>query len=123
MFQTGDDDDVDAQVAAMMAELAVDNGGASAQTTAAAAATAEHAGTAGEAAMAALPAVPTDPPAAARIDEASLPAVFSALLDRSVMAGDAVAVPVPVPRSTSSAPPPPRTGSKGSTHTEFTFNL
>lgn len=121
MFQTGDDDDVDAQVAAMMAELAVDNGGASAQTTTAA--TAEHAGAAGEAAMAALPAVPADPPAAARIDEASLPAVFSALLDRSVVAGDAVAVPVPVPRSTSSAPPPPRTGSKGSTHTEFTFNL
>jgi hypothetical protein len=104
MFQTGDDD-VDAQVAAMMAEMAVETGPAPAAAASAAAR---------EDSMADLPAVPTDPPSLHPIDHGSLPPVFSALLEKRDSGQ-----PLPAPRSTSSARPPPSSGPRA----EFTFNL
>ena len=116
MFQTGEEDDVDAQVAAMMAELAVKDSGPPTATAAASQAVPREAS-----AMPDLPAVPTDPPSAStQIDHTSLPPVFSALLDRNATGPDA---PVPIPRSTTPAGPPPLTAPKSSARAEFTFNL
>lgn len=116
MFQTGEEDDVDAQVAAMMAELAVKDSGPSSATAVASQAVPREASVVPD-----LPSVPTDPPSAsAQIDHASLPPVFSALFNQNTARHDA---PMPIPRSTTPAGPPPLTAPKSSARAEFTFNL
>lgn len=113
MFQTGDDD-VDAQVAAMMAELAVESGGATeaAATTQAPAEAMPAAAHRREPAVE-LPSVPAEPPSTQPIDQAALPPVFSALLEQRA-AGEAQPSPTPAAR-----PPEPRAGSTA----QFTFRL
>ena len=98
MFQTGDDD-VDAQVAAMMAEVAIDPPAPAAGLAAAR-----------EDSVQDLPPVPTDPPSTAPFDEGSLPPVFSALLEKQA-SRDGPPRTQPAPAKTSS------------TRAEFTFNL